>query len=129
MSGYEYLTERQAGILYGAVKRGELFMERDDIRRMYDIVEMQWGWMSPDERSDMRRYESALDHYMNGRVDVAQAVLDGRPVYEEQVQVGTEWVEPNLFDYVDDWGSYDPSALVEEPVYETRWVIGRRRRL
>ena len=132
MGGYDYFTRKQAGILYGAVKRGELYMDPSDIRRMYNIVELAWGMASYDERHDRLRYESAIDHYMNGRLNIAQAVLDGRPVHEEQVQVGTEWVEPDILDWIlvgGDPDLFDDTQLIEEPVYETRWVVGRRRRL
>lgn len=122
MGGYEYFTDKQAGILYGAIKRGELLADDQTIRDMYSIVGMQLGWMGFDERRLYGKFSDALDHYLAGRIDIAQACLDGVPVHKEQVQVGTAWEEPNIFDALDD--GLDPDALVEVPVYETRWVIG-----
>lgn len=87
MSGYSYLTKKQAGIVYAATKRGDVTADKRFIRKMYDLVGIRWMDLDPKERAIVIHAEQAVDHIMNGRLDLAQAELDGR--YTEQVWVIT----------------------------------------
>lgn len=87
MSGYSYLTKKQAGIVYAATKRGDVTADKRFIRKMYDLVGIRWMDLDPKERAIVLHAEQAVDHIMNGRLELAQAELDGR--YTEQVWVIT----------------------------------------
>ena len=87
MSGYSYLTKRQAGIVYAATKRGDVTADKKFIRKMYDLVGIRWMDLDPKERAIVIHAEQAVDHIVNGRLELAQAELDGR--YTEQVWVIT----------------------------------------
>lgn len=87
MSGYSYLTKKQAGIVYAATKRGDVTADKRFIRKMYDLVGIRWMDLDPKERAIVIHAEQAVDHIMNGRLELAQAELDGR--YTEQVWVIT----------------------------------------
>lgn len=87
MSGYSYLTKKQAGIVYAATKRGDVSADKKFIRKMYDLVGIRWMDLEPKERAIVLHAEQAVDHIMNGRLELAQAELDGR--YTEQVWVIT----------------------------------------
>lgn len=87
MSGYSYLTKKQAGIVYAATKRGDVTADKKFIRKMYDLVGIRWMDLDPKERAIVIHAEQAVDHIVNGRLELAQAELDGR--YTEQVWVIT----------------------------------------
>lgn len=87
MSGYSYLTKKQAGIVYAATKRGDVTADKRFIRKMYDLVGIRWMDLDPKERAIVIHAEQAVDHIVNGRLELAQAELDGR--YTEQVWVIT----------------------------------------
>lgn len=87
MSGYSYLTKKQAGIVYAATKRGDVTADKKFIRKMYDLVGIRWMDLEPRERAIVIHAEQAVDHIMNGRLELAQAELDGK--YTEQVWVIT----------------------------------------
>lgn len=87
MSGYSYLTKKQAGIVYAATKCGDVSADKKFIRKMYDLVGIRWMDLTPDERAIVIHTEQAVDHIVNGRLELAQAELDGR--YTEQVWVIT----------------------------------------
>lgn len=87
MSGYSYLTKKQAGIVYAATKRGDVTADKKFIRKMYNVVGIRWMDLTPDERAIAIHAEQAVDHIVNGRLELAQAELDGR--YTEQVWVIT----------------------------------------
>ena len=70
---YDYFTRKQANILYGAVKRGQLDMNKKDINRMYNtIVETRHMNLSQDDRIFRGHLERAISHYLEGRIDLAQ---------------------------------------------------------
>ena len=85
---YAYFTRKQAGILYGATKRGTLAMSRKDIRRMYNLEGICFGNLNVAENNFIARLQSAIDHMFAGRIEIAQAVLDGKTVYSEPHFVG-----------------------------------------
>ena len=85
---YAYFTRKQAGILYGATKRGELAMSRKDIRRMYDLAEICFGNLSIAENNFIGRLQAAIDHLFAGRTEMAQAELDGKATYSKPHVVG-----------------------------------------
>lgn len=87
MSGYSYLTKKQAGIVYAATKRGDVTADKRFIRKMYDLVGIRWMDLESKERAIVIHAEQAVDHIMNGRLELAQAELDGR--YTERVWVIT----------------------------------------
>lgn len=78
MSGYSYLTKKQAGIVYAATKRGDVSADKKFIRKMYNVVGIRWMDLTPDERAIVIHAEQAVDHIVNGRLELAQAELDGR---------------------------------------------------
>jgi hypothetical protein len=85
---YAYFTRKQAGILYGATKRGELAMSRKDIRRMYDLTEICFGNLSIAENNFIGRLQAAIDHLFAARIEMAQAELDGKTTYSRPHVVG-----------------------------------------
>ena len=87
MSGYSYLTKKQAGIVYAATKRGDVTADKKCIRKMYDLVGIRWMDLDPKERAIVIHAQQAVDHIVNGRLELAQAELDGK--YTEQVWVIT----------------------------------------
>lgn len=85
---YAYFTRKQAGIIYGATKRGTLALDRKAIRRMYNLVECPFAAMNASEKRFVGSLQSAIDHLFAGRAEIAQAVLDGKTVYSEPHFVG-----------------------------------------
>lgn len=76
---YAYLTKKQAGIVYAAVKRGDVTMSAKQVRAMYDMV--------GDPEASYYHIAEAVSHIINGRFEMAQAELDGK--YTECVEVVT----------------------------------------
>ena len=113
---YSYMTRKQAGIVYAAVKRGELRAAKKTIGRMYDLV----GATELDTASRVERghFERCVGHIIDGRMELAQAELDGRTTRRERVLVGTTV----RIATEDDW-FYEVGEEIEENVYEERWVV------
>lgn len=125
--GYSYMTRKQAGIVYGAVKRGDLTLDRQHVREMYDLVGTPWSDMDVRERSIFMHVGSAIDHLFAGRKELAQAELDGHHVEERQRVIGTravEVTEDNWLDFAFDFDhDYEVGDMAEEEVTETFWEI------
>jgi len=121
MGGYDYFTRKQANILYGAIKRGELYADKGTIKDMYDIVDRRSYSLSLSDRIFRGHLERALDHYLNKRPEYAQEELNGNIVRLEHVKIGTETREATE----DDW-FYEPGELIEDDIYEDRWVVDKK---
>lgn len=104
MSGYSYLTKKQAGIVYAATKRGDVTADKRFIRKMYNAVGICWMDLTPEERAIVLHAEQAVGHIVNGRLELAQAELDGKYTKEVWVITSVEKVivtEENI-DAIDD---------------------------
>lgn len=73
---YQVFTRKQAGILYGATKRGELAMSNKQTHRMYSIVGQQrftdedtWQWYW--------RMQYAVQLFFADELETAQQCIDG----------------------------------------------------
>ena len=126
-NGYSYMTRRQAGIVYGAIKRGEVTLDRQHTKEMYDLVGTPWSDMDVRERSIFLHLGSAIDHIIAGRPELAQAELDGRHTEERQRLVGMRQVEvtdDNWLDFAFDFDhDYEIGDMAEEEVYENVWEV------
>ena len=118
MGRYDYFTQKQANILYRAVKQNKLHMKKSDISKMYNIVGTRDSNLSLDERIFRYHLENAINHYFNDRLEYAQAELDGHTVKQEIVKVGETEREATEDDFF-----YDIGEIIVEPIYETRWTI------
>ena len=119
--GYSYFTRKQANILYGAIKRGELYADKGTIKDMYDIVGISDDYLSLDDRIFRGHLERAISHYLEGRPEYAQEELNGNIVKKEYVQVGTTKRVATEDDWFEELGS-----IIEEPIHEERWVVQTR---
>lgn len=88
MSKYAYFTRKQAGIIYGATKRGTLAVDRKAIRRMYNLVECPYSCLSCDDNEFLCRMSEAIRHLFANRIELAQAEIDGKTVYSKPHLVG-----------------------------------------
>lgn len=113
---YSTFTKKQANVLYSAVKRGELEMGKKDIKRMYDLVGK--NMLDTDERGFRGQLESAIRHLLDGRIECAQARLDGRKV--EKVEVIDGYTERVATE--DDWFE-ELGSIIREEITHTEWVI------
>lgn len=125
--GYESLTRKQAGIVYGAAKRGDVTLDKRHAKEMYDIVGRRWGDLDLHDRSIMLHVNAAVGHIVAGRMALAQAELDGHETEELTRVVGTrkvEVTEDNWIDFAFDLDhDYEVGDIAEEEVTETYWRI------
>jgi hypothetical protein len=125
--GYAYLTRRQAGIVYAAAKRGDVSLDKRHAREMYGIVEQSWMDLDLHGRSIMLHVDAAIDHIIAGRMELAQAELDGRFTEERRRVVGTRKVvvtDDNWIDFAFDLDhDYEVGDLADEDIIETYWHI------
>ena len=111
---YQHLTKKQANVVYAAYKRGDVSMDKATINRMYRMVGVAG--------ESFDHFSKACDHIINGRLDMAQAELDGkrtREVYEvlevRQVVVTEEnW---------DEWIFSELGDIEEEEIGEWVWKV------
>lgn len=113
---YSTFTRKQADIVYAAVKRGELSASKSVISKMYDLVGA--NMLDADERQMRGSFERCVCHIVEGRMELAQAELDGRRTRLERVLVAIE----RRVATDEDW-FYEPGEEIEEEVYEERWVV------
>lgn len=113
---YSVFTKKQAGIVYAAIKRGELEASKATVSKMYDLVGR--NALDNDECQIRGSFERCVCHIVEGRTDMAQAELDGKVTRKERVLVGTE----TRIATEDDW-FYEVGEEIVEEVYEERWVI------
>lgn len=114
---YSTFTKKQAGIVYAAIKRGELSASKKTISKMYDLVGK--NMLDYDEMVLRGSFERCVGHIVEGRIEFAQAELDGKRTRKESVVVG--YVE-RVADPENDWFS-EPGEIIRDEVYEERWVI------
>lgn len=117
---YSTFTKKQAGIVYAAIKRGELSASKKTVADMYDLVGK--NMLEYDEAVLRGSFERCVGHIVEGRIEFAQAELDGKRTRKERVLVGyVEHVaDPENND--DDW-FFEPGEIIRDEVYEERWVI------
>jgi hypothetical protein len=95
MTKYAYLTKKQAGIVYAAMKRGDVTMSKKQVRDMYDMV--------GDPKANYYHIDNAVGHIINGRLDMAQAEIDGKYTKCVTVVTSVEKVlvtEENWLDFI-----------------------------
>ena len=113
---YSTFTKKQAGVVYAAIKRGELEATRATVNRMYGLVGR--NVLDAEELADRARFERCLLHIVEGRTEMAQAELDGKRTRLERVLVGTTTRTATE----DDW-FHEVGDEITEDVYEERWVM------
>ena len=113
---YSTFTKKQAGIVYAAVKRGELDATKATISKIYDLVGA--NVLDTCERELRGSFERCVVHIVEGRMEMAQAELDGKRTKKERVLVRVE----KRIATEDDW-FYEVGEEIEEEVYEERWVV------
>lgn len=115
---YEYLTRKQANIVYAAIKSGRIHADKKWINEMYNAVGNRF-----DETANMMVAVQKVVNFICENIDeFAQAVIDGKNVEEKYVVVGTHEVrvtEENIDNYL----FYEIGDVVEEEKGEWRWVI------
>ena len=117
---YSVFTKKQAGIVYAAIKRGELSASKATVSKMYDLVGK--NALDNDECQMRGSFERCVCHIIESRMDMAQAELDGKTTCKERVLVGYEEhvADPDN----DEWDFfYEPGEIVRDEIYEERWVI------
>ena len=128
--GYESLTRKQAGIVYGAVKRGDVTLDQRHTREMYNIVGVPRRNLDLHERVILSHIDAAVGHIVNGRMELAQAELDGHYTSTEEVVIGTRQVEvteDNWFDFAFEIDhDYEIGDIAEEEVTKTVWRISKK---
>lgn len=126
-SGYSYLTQKQAGIIYGAMKRGDIIMDAQHTKEMYDIVGVPWSDMDVHDRQLSLHLSEAIEHIFAGRTSLAQACLDGKKVTSKRIPVGTRKVtvtDDNWLEFASDLDhDYEIGDVAEEEVFQDVWVI------
>lgn len=71
MTNYRYYTRKQAGIVYAAIKRGDLTASDKFVKALYNDAEST-------ERVDrILAVNRIIDHVINNRFDLAQAEVNG----------------------------------------------------
>ena len=111
---YEYLTKKQANVVYAAYKRGEVSMDEATINRMYGMVGVAG--------ESFGHFSQACDHIINGRLEMAQAELDGKDTREVCVMVEVRKVvvtEENE----EEWPFSEIGDVEEEEIYEWVWKV------
>ena len=113
---YSVFTKKQAGIVYAALKRGELNASKATISKMYDLV----GRNSLDNGELQMRgsFERCVGHIVEGRMELAQAELDGKRTRLERF---VERIEKRIATD-EDW-FYEPGEVIEDVVWGERWVV------
>lgn len=114
---YEYLTQKQANIVYAAYKRGDIELSGEFVREMYDCVEDR----SNETYEMMCRVQLLISLIMDNELELAQYVADGGWTGKMPVEVGRRPAEEE-----DCW--FDDEEEIERkmsegiPVYEERWM-------
>lgn len=113
---YSTFTKKQAGIIYAAVKRGELSATKATISKMYDLVGA--NMLDACGRELRGSFERCVGHIVEGRMELAQAELDGKRTRLERF---VERVEKRIATD-EDW-FHEPGEEIEEEVWGERWVV------
>lgn len=106
---YQVFTRKQAGILYGATKRGELTMSDKQTNRMYSIVGQQrftdedaWQWYW--------RMQYAVQLFFAGELETVQQCIDGcdmQVVYDKLEELKEREAAEYAADHADDEDDWD----------------------
>lgn len=115
---YSYFTKKQANILYSAYKQGKVKLSKKFINDMYNLVSIPDANLSLNDKIFRNHCENAIDHILNGRLDLAQYEIDGFSVHKKYVVVDT--IEREATE--DDW-FYDIGEIISEDVKEPRYVV------
>lgn len=98
MAGFNYFTRKQAGIIYAAIKRGEIKMAKRDVNRMYNLVGVRGFNLSVEDCEFLGKLDKVITAIFDSRLDVANGLLNGETWRKEYVttdKVIDEW--HNLF--------------------------------
>ena len=123
---FRYFTRKQAGCIYAAYKRGDLRMTRKQVNHMYNVVG------DTEAESDCEFYSQILSFIFDKRLDLAQAMLDGKNVHmvEHEIKADilvTQDVMDNPSKYGLGWGDlifYEVGDRYEEVIeVTTEWVV------
>lgn len=116
---YEYLTRKQANIIYAAIKRGELEADSSFTNDMYAAVE--------DRRNEtyamMRTCQLIISLIFDDQLELAQNVIDGA-WYEQQSSI-VDYRDPTEDELRWCFTEEDEQELIEEgvPVYgNPEWI-------
>lgn len=115
---YDYLTRKQANIIYAAIKRGDLNAPASFTRKMYDAV----GDTTKETYETMRRYQILVSLIIEEELELAQNVIDGAWYDKRNVEVSRRAFTD------DDIGRFDTEDDIQRkkeegiPVYEMKWV-------
>lgn len=115
---YNYLTKKQANIVYAAIKRGDLVASRKWINDMYNTV----GDCTDSSLEMMNRVNMVVSFISRGQLDLAQAIIDGKDVCERFVVTSITNVlitEENAGEYLFN----EIGDIVEVEDGEWRWII------
>lgn len=111
---YRYLTKKQANVIYAAYKCGDVTMSKATINKMYRMVGVA------DE--NYGHFDMACDHIINGRLDMAQAELDGKCT-AQRTRCLREPIDVFELDIDSMTDEEFLAAFDDEGEYETYWVI------
>lgn len=114
---YEYLTQKQANIVYAAYKRGDIELTSEFIREMYDCV----GDRSNETYVMMCRVQLLVSLIMDNEFELAQYVADGGNAEKVPVEVGRRPAEEEecWFDNDEETARKFAEGI---PVYEEKWM-------
>lgn len=113
---YSTFTRKQANVVYSAIKRGELSASKSTVSKMYDLVDRN---ALDNVECQMRgSFERCVGHIVEGRIELAQAELDGKRTrlerFVERIEKRTA-TEDDFF--------YEPGEEIDEEVWGERWVV------
>lgn len=118
MSRYEYLTKKQANIIYAAIKRGDLTASKKWINRMYNTVQNTCD----DSLIMMHDCQNIVSLIFESNFEIAQAIIDGAHAEYRHVKVGTVTITVTK-ENEDDYLFYEIGDIVEEDIWEMQWVL------
>ena len=110
---YSTFTRKQANTIYGAFKGGEIVLTKAQSRKMYDMIGA--NWLAPEDREFVYALERAIGYIVDGKLDFAQAAIDGklvRKTFERKVMREAEWFD-----------DAPEGTIIEDVETWTDWVI------
>lgn len=120
---FAYLTRKQANVIYATYKRGDIAMSKAQANEMYDAVG------DTENEGAYAFYKQVLDFIFKKRLDLAQALLDGKQVryddgYEEVAITQDMLDNPEKYG-IDDvfFELYEVGDMYEIKTHEGRWVV------
>ena len=107
-------TKKQAGVIYGAIKRGNLTAPKGFIKAMYDMVGNNWNHYALRHESEFNQKvfwqtQSILDFIFDKRYDLCQYIIDGYSVETEQLDrvISSTTVTQDMLDNPESYGIDD----------------------